>query len=288
VQFTHCPLASNLLTVDYLEYYKLKEHPFSNVVDGRFYYNSPLHADAMLKLRYAVDTRKGLAVVIGGIGTGKTTLARRFLEELDENSYEAALLVVVHSSVSSEWLFKKFAMQLGVRDIKDNKVDLLAQIYRRLHEIIDENKTAVVMIDEVQMLNSREIMEEFRGMLNMEMPSGKMINIVFFGLPELEEVLSLDEPLKQRVAVKIGLKEFSEKDTRDYIKHRLSVAGSTREIFSEDAVQSIFRYTNGTPRLINTVCDNALLEGYLSKADIIEGSIIRTVSVDLGLNAGEE
>jgi general secretion pathway protein A len=274
--------------MDYLEYFHLKEHPFSNVVDSRFYYNSPLHADAMLKLKYAVDTRKGLAVVIGGIGTGKTTLARRFLEELDENSYEAALLVVVHSSVSSEWLFKKFAIQLGVRDVKDNKVELLSQIYRRLHEIIDESKKAVVMIDEVQMLNSREIMEEFRGLLNMEMPSGKMINIVFFGLPELEEVLSLDEPLKQRVAMKIKLTEFSEEDTKDYIKHRLSVAGSSREIFSEEAVKSIFECTNGTPRLINTVCDNALLEGYLSKAEIVDSPIIKTVSVDLGLDSGEK
>lgn len=280
--------AGNLNILDYLEYFQLKEHPFSNVVDSRFYYNSPLHADAMLKLKYAVDTRKGLAVVIGGIGTGKTTMARRFLEELDENSYEAALLVVVHSSVSSEWLFKKFALQLGVKEAKENKVELLSQIYRRLHEIIDEQKKAVVMIDEVQMLNSREIMEEFRGLLNMEMPAGKMINIVFFGLPELEDVLSLDEPLKQRVAVKIRLKEFSEKDTRDYIKHRLSVAGSNREIFSEEAVRSIFQCTNGTPRLINTVCDNALLEGYLSRADAIESSVIRTVSIDLGLVAGEK
>jgi type II secretory pathway predicted ATPase ExeA len=274
--------------MDYLEYFHLKEHPFSNVVDSRFYYNSPLQADAMLKLKYAVDTRKGLAVVIGGIGTGKTTLARRFLEELDEKSYEAALLVVVHSSVSSEWLFKKFAIQLGVRDIKDNKVELLSQIYRRLHEIIDENKKAVVMIDEVQMLNSREIMEEFRGLLNMEMPGGKMVNIVFFGLPELDDVLSLDEPLKQRVAMKIKLTAFSEKDTKDYIKHRLSVAGSDREIFSEEAVRSIFECTNGTPRLINTVCDNALLEGYLSKADIVDSPIIKTVSVDLGLVTSEK
>jgi type II secretory pathway predicted ATPase ExeA len=274
--------------LDYLAYFQLKEHPFSNVVDSRFYYNSPLHADAMLKLKYAVDTRKGLAVVIGGIGTGKTTLARRFLEELDENAYQAALLVVVHSSVSSEWLFKKFALQLGVPEVRDNKVELLSQIYRRLHEIIDDGKKAVVMIDEVQMLNSREIMEEFRGLLNMEMPDGKMINIVFFGLPELEDVLSLDEPLKQRVAMKIRLREFSEKDTGDYIRHRMSVAGSNREIFSEEAVRSIFECTNGTPRLINTVCDNALLEGYLAKVEAVDSSIIRTVSVDLGLIPGEK
>ncbi len=274
--------------MDYLEYYDLKEQPFSNVVDSRFYYNSPLHADAMIKLRYAVDSRKGLSVVIGGIGTGKTTLARRFLEDLDEQSYEAALLVVVHSSVTSEWLFKKFAMQLGVKGPGNNKVELLSQIYRRLQEIIDEKKRAVVMIDEVQMLNSREIMEEFRGLLNMETPAGKMINIIFFGLPELEDVLSLDEPLKQRVALKIRLKEFSEKDTRDYIRHRLTVAGSTREIFSEEAIRSIFDNTNGTPRLINTLCDNALLAGYLARKDTIDVPIIETVSADLGLTSGEK
>jgi type II secretory pathway predicted ATPase ExeA len=274
--------------MDYLEYYGLKEHPFSNVVDGRFYYNSPLHSDALVKLRYAVDTRKGLAVVIGGIGTGKTTLARRFLEEMDEDTYEAALLVVVHSSVSSEWLFKKFALQLGVRDAKDDKVELLTQIYRRLYELMEEDKRAVVMIDEVQMLNSKEIMEEFRGLLNMESPDGKMINIIFFGLSELEDVLSLDEPLKQRVAVKIRLKEFSEKDTNDYIRHRLNVAGCSKEIFSADAIRHIYQCTSGTARLINTVCDNALLEGYLAKAARIDASVINTVAVDLGLCAKDE
>jgi general secretion pathway protein A len=274
--------------MDYLEYYGLNEHPFSNVVDSRFYYNSHQHSDALVKLKYAIDTKKGLAVVIGSIGTGKTTLARRLLEELDENTYEAALLVVVHATVSSEWLFKKFAIQLGVKDLKEDKVELLGQIYNRLIEINEESKTAIVMIDEVQMLNSKEIMEEFRGLLNMETAEGKMLNFIFFGLPELEEVLSLDEPLKQRVAVKIRLKALSEEDTKDYIKHRLIIGGCNKDIFSEDAIKLIYKYTHGLARRINTVCDNALLEGYLIKAAKIDDSTIKTVAVDLGLDVSEK
>lgn len=269
--------------MDYLGYYKLKEQPFPNVVDNRFYYSSHHKKDALIKLRYAIDTKKGLVVVIGDIGTGKTTLARKLLEELEETKYEATLLVIIHSSVSSGWLLKKFAMQLGVADIKEEKVELLSQIYRRLVEINDNGKTAVLLMDEVQMLKSREIMEEFRGLLNMEMPGGKMLNLIFFGLSDLEDVLSLDEPLKQRVAMRIELKPFSEDDTKDYIIHRLHVAGLDDEIFIDGAYAEIYRYSKGVPRLINTICDNALLSGFLFKAKNIDGSIIRAVAVDLGL-----
>ena len=271
--------------MDYLEFYKLSEHPFSNVVDSRFYYNSPQQAEAVIKLKYAVDTKKGLAVVIGNIGAGKTTLARKLLEELDEENYEAALLVIMHSSVSSEWLFKKFAIQLGVADMSSDKIELLGQIYRRLHEINEQGKKAVVMMDEVQMLNSREIMEEFRGLLNMETSAGKMVNFIFFGLPELDQVLSLDEPLKQRVAVKIRLQSFSEDNTKDYVRHRMGVASASEDIFTESAVKLIYQYSNGSPRLINTICDNALLEGFLFKHALIDDSIIKAVAVDLGLES---
>jgi general secretion pathway protein A len=269
--------------VDYLEYYQLSEHPFSNVVDSRFYYDSPQQSAAIVKLKYAIDTRKGLAVVVGNIGAGKTTLARKLLEELDEENYEAALLVIIHSTVSSEWLFRKFAIQLGVRNLGENKIELLGEIYRRLNEINQEGKKAVVLMDEVQMLNSREIMEEFRGLLNMESTSGKMVNFVFFGLPELDQVLALDEPLKQRVAVRIPLQAYSEGNTDEYIRHRLKVAGCEKEVFAAPAIKLICRYAKGSPRLINTICDNALLEGFLFKEPVIDEPTIRTVAVDLGL-----
>ena len=233
--------------MDYLAYYKLSEHPFSNVVDSRFYFNNPQHSEALLRLKYAIDTSKGLAVVIGNIGAGKTTLARKMLEELDEENYEAALLVIIHSSVSSEWLFKKFAMQLGVKNLSDNKVELLGEIYRRLLEIHEEGRKAVVLMDEVQMLNSKEIMEEFRGLLNMETSEGKLVNFIFFGLAELEQVLSLDEPLKQRVAVRIRLTAYSEENTLDYIKHRLEVAGRALNIFTPEAIKLVYKYSKGSP-----------------------------------------
>ncbi|MGE5893852.1 MAG: ExeA family protein [bacterium] len=269
--------------MDYLAFFKLKEHPFSNIVDNRFYYNSSQHSDALVKLKYAIDTKKGLSVVVGNIGAGKTTLARRLLEELDENKYEATLLVVIHSSVSSDWMLKKLAKLLGVGEVKEDKIEVLAQIHQHLVQINESGRMAVILIDEVQMLNSKEIMEEFRGLLNMEIADGKLVNFIFFGLSELEQVLSLDEPLKQRVALKINLKSLTEDNTRDYIQHRLKIATGDSEIFNPQAISLIYKYSNGIPRLINTICDNAMLEAFLLKKNKIDEGIIKTVATDLGL-----
>ncbi len=270
--------------MDHLEFYNLKEQPFSNSVDNRYFFENAQHSPALLRLKYAVDTLKGLAVVVGGVGTGKTTLARRMLNELDEDKYEAALLVVIHTAVTTDWLMKKIAMQLGIENVADDKLEILGQLYRKFLEIHESGRKTVVLMDEVQMLESREIMEEFRGLLNMECPEGKLITLVLFGLPELDDVLALDEPLKQRVAVKFKLAGLDENVTSDYIKHRLKVAGCEEEIFAPDAVSVVHYYTGGVPRLINTVCDNAIFEGFLLKQKPISKDTVDQVALSLDLH----
>jgi type II secretory pathway predicted ATPase ExeA len=162
-------------------------------------------------------------------------------------------------------------------------LEILGQLYKKFLEIYESGRKTVVLMDEVQMLQSREIMEEFRGLLNMEGPEGKLITLVFFGLTELDAVLALDEPLKQRVAVKYKLSGLDENVTREYIKHRLHIAGCEEEIFAPDAITAIHHYTLGVPRLINTVCDNATFEGFLLKQNPIGKEIIDQVAVSLDL-----
>jgi len=269
--------------MSYLEHYNLKEAPFSIAVDNRFYYNSKQHAEALVRLKYAAEQRKGLALLVGDIGSGKTTLARRLLDELNENNYESALLIVIHGSITSEWLLRRISVQLGVDKPAEGKTELLGQLYNRLAEIHENKKKAVVLIDEAQMLQTREVMEEFRGILNIELDGHKLITFILFGLEDIDEHLALDEPLRQRVAIRYHLQSFTEESTEDYVKYRLQVAGSKKELFTKTAYSAIHQYSKGIPRLINTLCDNALLEGYLRKKDRIDHDMIREISSDLKL-----
>ncbi len=267
----------------YLEHYGLEREPFSNAPDARFYYDTDQHNQALLRLMYAVDSNKGLAVLVGGIGTGKTTLARRMLDNLPEEAYESSLLVMVHSGITPEWILTRIALQLGVDSPANDRLKLLRQLYTRLLEIDEEGRRAVVLIDEAQMLQSRALMEEFRGLLNLEIPGKKLLNVVFFGLPELEDCLALDEPLVQRVAVKYHLKSMTVETTTAYIRHRLQIAGAGRVLFDPEVIPLIHRYAAGVPRLINTICDNCLFEAYLCKMNSVDQRIAHSVAGDLGL-----
>ena len=269
--------------MDYLEYYNLSQEPFSVMPLSKFYFHSEQHDKAMEKLHFAIQTMKGLAVVVGAIGTGKTTLARRLLDSLPESDFEASLLVIIHSDVDANWLLKRIASQLGVVEPADNRVDILGQLYRRLEEIDEAGKKAIVLIDEAQMLQKRELMEEFRGLLNLELPDKKLISFVFFGLPELDDCLRRDPPLAQRIAVKHTLHPFARQTTGEYIEHRLQLGGREQALFTAEAMDVIHHFSDGVPRLINVICDNALFEGYVRKEPFIDDDIINSVAVDLGL-----
>lgn len=269
--------------MSYVEHYGFDREPFSNAPDSRFYYDSEQHSQALLRLMYAVDSNKGLAVLVGSVGTGKTTLARRMLDSLPESKYESSLLVMVHSGVTPEWILTRIAMQLGVVDPAADRLNLLKQLYDRLLQIDEEGRRAVVLIDEAQMLQTRELMEEFRGLLNLELPGKKLLNIIFFGLSELENNLQLDEPLAHRVAVKYHLSSLSVEAAEDYVHHRIQIAGGNGDIFTASSIAAIHSYAGGVPRLINTICDNCLFEAFLQKKSRVEVGIVKSVAGDLGL-----
>jgi type II secretory pathway predicted ATPase ExeA len=274
--------------MSYLGYFGMGQEPFSNAPVSRFYFNSAQHAQALMRLTYAVDSMKGLAVLVGRIGAGKTTLARRMLDSLPEDKYEAALLVIVHSGINASWLLRRIAMQIGVQNPHNEKLALLGQLYQRLVQIYDQGKKAVVLIDEAQMLQTRELMEEFRGLLNLEVPERKLISFVFFGLPDIERNLLLDPPLAQRVALKVALEPFDRASTESYIKHRLRLAGAKRMLFTANAIEIIHHHSGGIPRVINTLSDNALFEAFLAKKQGVDEALAKMVSENLALPTMEE
>jgi general secretion pathway protein A len=269
--------------MEHYQYYGMQLDPFSNTPDNRFYFNSDQHSLVLTKLLYIAKSMKGLAILIGEVGTGKTTLARKLLMSLPDEEYDASMLVIIHSGISADWLLTRIAAQLGVENPADDKIKLLGQLFARLTEIQASGKSAIILVDEAQMLKSREVMEEFRGLLNIETPGKKFISFIFFGLPELEESLKQDEPLNQRVALRLRLQYMNIDSTEKYIKHRLKVAGATKMLFTREALEEIQRYSRGIPRVINNICDNALLEGMFAKADVIDRTIVEKVALELSL-----
>ncbi len=275
--------------MDHLNYYQLKEEPFTVMPLTNFYYHNDQHDQAFLRLSRAVENMKGLAVLVGDVGTGQTLLARRLLEELPEEDYEVSLLVILHSDVDSDWLIKRIARQFGVENQEGTKVEVLQRLFDRLVEISEQGKRAVILIDEAQMLRKQELLEEIRGLLNLELPNQKLLSFVLFGMLELDETLKMEQALQHRLAVRCKLKNFSPELVNDYIKFRLLHAGCENQVFSDESLQKIHAYSKGNPRVINVICDNALFEGYIRKAGVpIPSSVIDDVAADLGLSAAAE
>ena len=270
--------------MDHLAYYGLTEEPFSIVPLTNFYYHNEQHDQAFLRLKRAVEAMKGLAVLVGPIGTGKTLLARRLLEALPESDYECSMLVVLHADVTSEWIIRRIAAQFGVDANEGSKVEVIGRLYEKLNAIAEAGRRAVIIIDEAHMLRDPRVLEEVRGLLNLELAASKLISFVMFGMPELDDCLRGDPALKQRVAVRYELKNLPPEVVVDYVRFRLFHAGTSQIVFSAEALRRIYDISRGNPRLVNVVADNALFEGYIRRAPLpLPAEIVDSVAADLGL-----
>lgn len=249
----------------YKAFYQLKENPFNITADPDFFFCSTRHNEAFSHLTYGINQRKGILVVTGEIGTGKTTLCRTLLNRLDHKTKTALIL---NPSFSDLQLLQIILKDLGIESHLKNKFALITALNRFLIDQTSLGHNVVLIIDEAQNLSIKQL-EQIRLLSNLETEKEKLLQIILVGQPELSEKLKLPNlrQLNQRVTVRFHVLPLDRDEVKGYIHHRLSVAsGPDKEpkiYFTDTAIDAIFEQSQGTPRVINILCDRALLAGYL-------------------------
>lgn len=263
----------------YNKFYGFKESPFNLTPNSRFFFASHKHTEALDSLIYAIDQRKGFVVITGEIGSGKTTVCRTLLNKLDRHT-QIALITNTH--LSSKDLLMTILEEFEIDFVPGSKSKLLSQLNAYLIDQLERNNNVVLIVDEAQNLKP-SVLEEIRMLSNLETETEKLIQIILLGQPELKQKLALQslEQLRQRVSVYFHLSPLDVEDAKHYIRYRTKVASeSDREYFTEEALSTIYQYSKGVPRLMNQLCDNALLAGYVEEAKVITDKIISDVIQD--------
>lgn len=246
----------------YKEFFGLKEKPFNVTSDPNFLFLSRVHKEAFSHLLYGIRERKGFLEITGEVGAGKTTLCRALLNQLDVNTKSA---FIFNSTLPEMQLFEAILEDYGVMIGRRNKVAMLKQLNNFLIAELSKNNNVILIIDEAQNLKL-SILEEIRMLSNLETDKQKLFQIILVGQPELKAKLESPglKQLRQRIAVRFHITPLEKDEVGAYINHRLTVAGSTGQIlFDPDAVDFIYKYSGGIPRIINMVCDKALLAAYV-------------------------
>lgn len=264
----------------YEEYWKLKEKPFENTPDPRFLYHSKRHEEALSRMLYAIKERKGAAVLTGEYGSGKTFLSRVILEELSSEHYQSA--VIFNPRLSPLELIKEIIYELGGNtDSLRTKTNLLHSFNEILYRNLNDNKETVVIVDEAQAILDKRSFEELRLLLNFQLNENFLFTLILLGQPELKDRIKNLPQLRQRLSVRYHLTALSNEETKEYIKHRLEVAGVKEQIFLDGALDEIYRFSGGIPRRTNNICDMALMVACGQGLDKIGDEAVRKVAEDL-------
>lgn len=268
----------------YNTYYQLEENPFNITADPSFFFPSKNHAEAFSHLIYGVNERKGIMVVTGEIGTGKTTLCRAILNHMDEHTKTAFIL---NPNFSDIQLLRIILKDFGIEGNFKNKNDCVDELNKFL--IIENGKgnNVVILIDEAQNLGAKQL-EQVRLLSNLETEKSKLLQIILTGQPELDDVLKQDElrQLRQRVAVKYTLHPLNSFEIENYVNHRIKIANHHKRNkqlpqFTRSAIDALFHYSKGTPRMLNILCDRALLAGFIGETNKITDEIISQCAMEI-------
>jgi type II secretory pathway predicted ATPase ExeA len=248
----------------YLEHFNLKCNPFDQLPDPDFLYLTEQHKEALARMQFALAINDSFAIITGEVGSGKTTLVRKLLSDFAE---ECRPVFITHTRLNDIELLQMILIELGVKPYKMGKIQLLKKLHQIVDSERDKGRRIVLVVDEAQNF-SAPLLEELRLLTCMDSEKSKSVNILLIGQPQLRRTLAspdLDQ-LRQRCRLRFHLDALSADETPEYIRHRLAIAeGNADDIFDEDVISSVHGYTRGVPRLVNTLCDTAMIMAYTSK-----------------------
>ena len=270
----------------YEDFYGLQARPFSKTPDPAFLYRGRKHAEALTRLQFAVEERE-LMVLTGEIGAGKTTLSRALIDSLDENLFRVVL--VINPRISAPQLLQALAVKLGLEKAPRQRNLLLEAVQSQLFVMDQSGITPVLIIDEAQMIQGKDIFDELRLLTNFQLDDRNLIAVLLIGQPELSKRLSHPsyQALQQRVGIRYHLEALDQQEVREYVDHRTRVAGRASQLFTDEGVRELHRWSGGIPRIINNLAANALLIGFGRGEDPVGATAVAEAGRELQLPKAE-
>jgi type II secretory pathway predicted ATPase ExeA len=268
--------------VDYLHHFQLSEDPFRADAGEKFDVDLPSQGDALARIDRAVRQGKGLVLMVGGVGAGKTRVARHLYEELEEEVFEAAMMVVLRREVGADWLLGRVAQQLGVEEAAGEREALIAQIYERLAIIHEDGRRGVLIIDDAQGIANADALAEVCALVKLEYEDRRLITVVLVGAPTLDAAIAAEPLFAHHVDVRVTLPPLDQEEATAYLAGRIAAAGGNTELLLPGATAALHELSEGAPGRVNILADNALYEGWINERSQVARSDVEQAHRDLG------
>jgi type II secretory pathway predicted ATPase ExeA len=265
----------------YLNHWNLNQAPFANVPAGNMFYRSPQHEEALQRLFYVIESRRGVAMLTGEVGCGKTTVIKALASQLKKDAVQFHM--ISNPALPPKQLLQTILLKLGGNAANgESKALLLNQLHQILADAAAAGRKTVLVIDEAHVIAKRETLDELRMLLNFQSDDEFLVTLILLGQPPLLRNIAELQPLKERIAIKYNLEPLDFFNTMRYVVFRLKSAGSARGLFTRQAIHLLYESTGGIPLRINNLCDRCLLIGVLQNASALDGRIVRDAIEDMG------